>query len=311
MKVLICDKVESAAIEKMRKAGLTVDDKAGIKPEELLQVVGDYEVLVVRSATKVTKEVFDKGKNLKLVVRGGVGMDNIDAVAAKAANVIADNTPEASTNSVAELTLGLMFCLARKICVADSTMKAGKWEKKRLEGTELGGKTLGLVGSGRIGFETARKCIALGMNVIAYDPYLNPVPEHITKAGIKMVKTLDEIYAQSDYISVHTPKTKETAGMINAAAFTKMKKNAYVINCARGGIINEKDLVDALKAGTIAGAAIDVYEKEPILPDNPLLTAKEVAEKLILLPHLGASSVEGQNRVGGAVADKIIAFAKK
>jgi len=166
----------------MRKAGLTVDDKSGITPDELLKIAGDYEFMVVRSATKITKEVIAQAKKLKLVVRGGVGMDNIDAAAAKAANVVADNTPEASTNSVAELTVGLMFCLARKICVADSTMKAGKWEKKRLEGTELAGKTLGLIGSGRIGFETARKCIALGMSVIAYDPYLNPIPEHITKA---------------------------------------------------------------------------------------------------------------------------------
>ncbi|MEW6026149.1 MAG: hydroxyacid dehydrogenase [Planctomycetota bacterium] len=310
MKVLICDKVDNAAVEKMRKAGLAVDDKSGIKPEELLQVVGNYDIMVVRSATKATKDVIEKGKNLKLIVRGGVGMDNIDAEAAKKANVRVENTPEASSISVAELTIGLMFALARKICVADSTTKAGKWEKKRLEGTELYGKTLGLIGAGRIGFETAKRAIALGMSVIAYDPLLNPVPEHITKAGIKMVKTVDEIYTQSDYISLHVPKTKDTAGMINAGVFQKMKKTAYIVNCARGGVINEKDLAEALKAGTIAGAAIDVYEKEPAIPDNPLLTTKEIAEKLVLTPHLGASSVEGQNRVGNAVADKLIAFAK-
>jgi len=308
MKVLICDKVESSAVEKMRKGGLTVDDKGGINAQDLLNVVGDYDIMVVRSATKATKEVIEKGKNLKLIVRGGVGMDNIDAEAAKKANVKVENTPEASSISVAELTIGLMFALARKITIADSTMKAGKWEKKRLEGTELYKKTLGLVGVGRIGFETAKRAIALGMSVIGYDPYLNPVPEHITKAGIKMVKTVDEIYAQSDYISLHMPKTKETAGMINAGAFKKMKKTAYVLNCARGGIIVEKDLADALKAGTIAGAAIDVYEKEPVTPDNPLIA---VGEKIILTPHLGASSVEGQSRVGDAVADKLIAFARK
>ena len=180
-------------------------------------------------------------------------------------------------------------------------------KKKRLEGTELYKKTLGLVGVGRIGFEAAKRATALGMSVVGYDPYLNPVPEHITKAGIKMVKTVDEIYSQSDYISLHMPKTKETAGMINADAFKKMKKTAYILNCARGGIIVEKDLAEALKAGTIAGAAIDVYEKEPVTPDNPLLA---VGEKIILTPHLGASSAEGQNRVGDAVADKLIAFAK-
>lgn len=308
MRVLICDKVESSAVEKMRKGGLTVDDKGGINAQDLLNIVGDYDIMVVRSATKATKEVIEKGKNLKLIVRGGVGMDNIDAEAAKKANIRVENTPEASSISVAELTIGLMFALARKITIADSTMKAGKWEKKRLEGTELYKKTLGLVGVGRIGFETAKRAIALGMSVVGYDPYLNPVPEHIAKAGIKMVKTVDEIYSQSDYISLHMPKTKETAGMINAEAFKKMKKTAYILNCARGGIIVEKDLAEALKAGTIAGAAIDVYEKEPITPDNPLLA---VGEKIILTPHLGASSVEGQSRVGDAVADKLIAFAKK
>ncbi|MEK7309928.1 MAG: hydroxyacid dehydrogenase, partial [Planctomycetota bacterium] len=263
MKVLICDKVENSAVEKMRQGGLTVDDKGGISAQDLLNVVGDYDIMVVRSATKATKEVIEKGKNLKLIVRGGVGMDNIDAEAAKKANVKVENTPEASSISVAELTIGLMFALARKITIADSTMKAGKWEKKRLEGTELYKKTLGLVGVGRIGFETAKRATALGMSVVGYDPYLNPVPEHITKAGIKMVKTVDEIYNQSDYISLHMPKTKETAGMINAEAFKKMKKTCYILNCARGGIIVEKDLAEALKAGVIAGAAIDVYEKEP------------------------------------------------
>jgi len=278
MKVLICDKVETSAVEKMRNGGLTVDDKSGITAQDLLNVVGDYDIMVVRSATKATKEVIEKGKNLKLIVRGGVGMDNIDAEAAKKANIKVENTPEASSISVAELTIGLMFALARKITIADSTMKSGKWEKKRLNGTELYKKTLGLVGVGRIGFETAKRAIALGMSVVGYDPYLNPVPEHISKAGIKMVKTVDEIYSQSDYISLHMPKTKETAGMINAEAFKKMKKTAYILNCARGGIIAEKDLAEALKTGTIAGAAIDVYEKEPISPDNPLLTMKDNPE---------------------------------
>ena len=246
MKVLICDKVETSAVEKMRNGGLTVDDKSGITAQDLLNVVGDYDIMVVRSATKATKEVIEKGKNLKLIVRGGVGMDNIDAEAAKKANIKVENTPEASSISVAELTIGLMFALARKITIADSTMKSGKWEKKRLNGTELYKKTLGLVGVGRIGFETAKRAIALGMSVVGYDPYLNPVPEHISKAGIKMVKTVDEIYSQSDYISLHMPKTKETAGMINAEAFKKMKKTAYILNCARGGIIAAKDTDAAL-----------------------------------------------------------------
>jgi D-3-phosphoglycerate dehydrogenase / 2-oxoglutarate reductase len=308
MKVLICDKIDSAAIEKMRKNGLTVDDKSGITSQDLLQIVGNYEILVVRSATKATKEVIEKGKNLKLIVRGGVGMDNIDAEAAKKANIKVENTPEASSISVAELTIGMMFALARKIHVADGTMKQGKWEKKRLEGTELYEKTLGLIGIGRIGIEVAKRASALGMTVIAYDPYLKTIPTQITELNIKIMTSLDDIYKQSDYISIHTPKTPETTNMINKLAMSKMKKSAFIINCARGGIINESDLAEALKAGTIAGAAIDVYGKEPATPDNPLIG---VGEKILLTPHLGASSVEGQGRVGYAVAEKLIAFAKK
>jgi D-3-phosphoglycerate dehydrogenase len=308
MKVLICDKIDNAAIDKMSKGGLTVDNKAGITPQDLLQIVGDYEVLVVRSATKVTKDVIDKGKKLKLIVRGGVGMDNIDAEAAKKANIRVENTPEASSISVAELTIGMMFSLARKTTIADSTMKQGKWEKKKLEGTELYKKTLGLIGIGRIGFEVAKRAGALGMAVIAYDPYLKPVPTHINNLGVKMISSLDEIYKQSDYISIHTPLTPESKNMINKSSIAKMKKTAFIVNCARGGIINEPDLAEALKAGTIAGAAIDVYEKEPITPDNPLIS---VGEKVLLTPHLGASSVEGQGRVGDAVAEKLIAFARK
>ncbi|MFH0889113.1 MAG: hydroxyacid dehydrogenase [Planctomycetota bacterium] len=308
MKVLICDKIDNAAIEKMRKNGLTVDDKSGITPQDLLQIVGDCEILVIRSATKATKDVIEKGKKLKLIVRGGVGMDNIDAEAAKKANIRVENTPEASSISVAELTIGMMFALARKIHIADSTMKQGKWEKKRLEGTELYKKTLGLIGIGRIGFEVAKRANALGMTIIAYDPYLKTIPAQITQLGIKMMLSLDEIYKQSDYISIHTPKTPETKNMINKSSIAKMKKTAFIINCARGGIINEQDLAEALKAGTIAGAAIDVYEKEPILPDNPLIA---LGEKILLTPHLGASSVEGQGRVGDAVAEKLIDFTKK
>lgn len=308
MKILICDAIDASAVKKMQDAGLEVDNKGGIAKEELLKVIPNYNIMVVRSATKVTREVIEQGKSLKLIVRGGVGMDNIDAVAAKAAKVDVQNTPEAASVSVAELAIGLMFALARKIPQADATMKQGKWEKKALEGTELWKKTLGLVGIGRIGFEVARRAMALEMSVIAYDPYLKPVPEKITQSGIKMMASLDELYKQADYISLHLPVTPETKNMINAAAFAKMKKGVRIVNTARGGIIDEKDLAEAITSGQVGSAAIDVFEKEPITPDNPLL---KLGDKIVLTPHLGASSVEGQGRVGNAVADKLITFAQQ
>ncbi|MFA5793785.1 MAG: hydroxyacid dehydrogenase [Candidatus Brocadiia bacterium] len=307
MNVLVTDKIDMAAIDKMKSAGLSVDAKFGIAPEELVKIIGNYNVLVVRSATKVTKDVIDSGKNLKLVVRGGVGMDNIDAAAAKAANIKVENTPEASSVSVAELAIGMMLSLIRKIAIADSTMKQGKWEKKTLEGVELYKKTLGLIGIGRIGYEVAKRAVAFGMDIVAYDPYLKPVPDYITKLGVKML-SLDEVLKNSDYISLHLPMTPESKNMLNAGAFAKMKQGVRIVNCARGGIINENDLAEAIKSGKVGGAAIDVYEKEPAAPDNPL---RGLGDKVVLTPHLGASSSEGQARVGDAVADKLIAYAKK
>lgn len=304
MKVLICDPIDKQAIEKMQKAGLIIDSKSGITPEELLKIVENYEVLVVRSATKVTKEVITRGKNLKLIVRGGVGLDNINTEAASQANIKVENTPEASSVSVAELAIGMMFTFARKIAIADVLTKQGKWEKKRLEGFELWQKTLGLIGLGRIGYEVAKRALGLEMKVIAYDPYVNPADPKIIKLGIKMV-SLDELLASSDFISLHIPLTEETKNLINAQTLARMKKNAVIINCARGGIVNEKDLAEAIKNGTIAGACVDVYEQEPITPDNPLL---QLGEKVVLTPHLGASTEEGQARVGEAVANKLIAF---
>ncbi|MEK7448361.1 MAG: hydroxyacid dehydrogenase [Planctomycetota bacterium] len=304
MKVLVCDLIDESSVQKMRRAGLNVDVKTGMPMDELLKHVGNYEALVVRSATKVTKEVIEKGGNLKIIVRGGVGLDNIDAEAAKKANIKVENTPEASSVSVAELTIGMMFALSRKIAAADAAMKQGKWEKKKLEGTELWKKTLGLVGIGRIGFEVAKRAIGLEMAVVAYDPYLKPVPDKITKLGIKIL-SLNEVLAQSDFISLHLPLTSETKYILNMKAFNIMKKNAVIINCARGGIVNEKELAEAIKNGVIAGAGLDVYEQEPVAPDNPLLT---LGEKILLTPHLGASSFEGQGRVGDAVAEKLIAY---
>lgn len=306
--VLICDPVDEGAVKKMTQAGLKVETKKGIPPAELLKCVGNYQALVVRSATKVTKDVIAQGKNLKIVVRGGVGLDNIDRAAAKAANIEVQNTPEASSISVAELTLGMMFTLCRKLSAADASVKQGKWEKKKFAGRELWQKNLGLVGIGRIGFETAKRAIGLGMTVQAYDPYLKPVPESITKLGIKMVAQLDDLLKTADFISFHLPLTDKTKHMINSRTLGLMKPTTVIVNCARGGIIDEAALAEAIKSEKIAGAAIDVYESEPVKPDNPLLG---LGDKILLTPHLGASSKEGQARVGEAVADKLISYFEK
>jgi D-3-phosphoglycerate dehydrogenase len=298
MKILVCDKTEKEAIEQMRSAGLTVDVRDDITPEELPKVLPAYDGMVVRSRTKVRQPLIDVCPNLKVIVRGGVGLDTIDADYAKSKGITVMNTPMASSASVAELTVGYMFALARSTYQAAASMKSEKWEKKNFEGDEIGGKTLGLVGVGNIGKEVAKRAKALGMTVVAYDPYVKAVE------GVKMVK-LDELLAQSDYISLHLPKTKESANMIGKDQFAKMKNGVRVINCARGGIIDENALHDALVSGKVAGAALDVYAEEPPT-DWKLVKLPNV----ICSPHIGAATKEAQGRVGAEVAEKLIAFAK-
>ena len=299
MKILVCDKTEKEAIDQMRSGGLTVDVRDDITPEELPKVLPAYDGMVVRSRTKVRQPLIDVCPNLKVIVRGGVGLDTIDADYAKSKSITVMNTPMASSASVAELTVGYMFALARSTYQAAASMKSEKWEKKNFEGDEIGGKTLGLIGVGNIGKEVAKRAKALGMTVIAYDPYVKAVE------GVKMVK-LDELLAQSDYISLHLPKTKESANMIGKDQFAKMKKGVRVINCARGGIIDENALHDALVSGKVAGAALDVYAEEPPT-DWKLVKLPNV----ICSPHIGAATKEAQGRVGAEVAEKLIAFAKK
>jgi D-3-phosphoglycerate dehydrogenase len=299
MKILVCDKTEKEAIERMRAAGLQVDVRDDITPEELLNVLPVYDGMVVRSRTKVRQPLIDVCPKLKVIVRGGVGLDTIDAEYARSRGVTVMNTPMASSASVAELALGYMFALARKTYQATSSIKAEKWEKKLFEGDEIGGKALGLVGIGNIGKEVARRANALGMTVIAYDPYVK------TADGVKLV-SLDELLAGSDYISLHLPKTKESAGMIGKEQFVKMKNGVRIINCARGGIVDEVALYDALVSGKVAGAALDVYAEEPPT-DWKLMKLPNV----IGSPHIGAATHEAQGRVGAEVADKLIEFAKK
>jgi D-3-phosphoglycerate dehydrogenase len=299
MKILVCDKTEMDAIEKMRAAGLTVDTNFEITPEELPNVLPNYDGCVVRSRTKIRQPLIDVCPDLKVIVRGGVGLDTIDAEYARSKGITVMNTPRASSASVAELAIGYMFMLARSLYKASATMKAGKWEKKAFEGDEIGGKTLGLIGIGNIGKEVARRAAALGMTVIAYDPY-------VKEADSVGLTGLDEVLAKADYLSLHLPKTKDSADMLGAAQFAKMKDGVRIVNCARGGIVNEQALLEALNSGKVAGAALDVFGEEP-----PTDWALAKHENVVCSPHIGAATREAQGRVGAEVAEKLIEFARK
>lgn len=298
MKVLVCDKTDKECIEQMRAAGLTVDTNFEITSEDLMKVAPAYDVLVVRSRTEVRQPLIDVCPNLKLIVRGGVGLDTIDVEYARAKGIEVRNTPLASSDSVAELTIGYLFMMARSLYKASATMKAEKWEKKAFEGVEIGGKTLGLIGVGNIGKATAKRAAALGMTVLAYDPY-------VKEFEYGKLVSLDELLACSDYISLHLPKTKESTDMIGAEQFAKMKDGVRIVNCARGGIINEDALYEALTSGKVAAAALDVFAVEPPT-DWKLLKLDNV----IASPHIGAATREAQSRVGAEVAQIVIAFSK-
>ncbi len=297
-KLLVCDPMDPEAVEKMRAAGIEVDVRDTITPEELEQVIAEYDAMVVRSRTKVRQPLIDKATRLKVIIRGGVGLDNIDADYARQKGIKVLNTPRANSAAVAELVLGLMFALARHITVADATMKAGRWEKKALEGTEIAGKTLGLIGFGRIGQILAQKALALGMHVLAYDPYVTIAMEGVRAASV------DEILTQADFISLHVPVTPETKNMISAAQLAQMKPTAYLINAARGGVVDEAALYEALVNKQIAGAALDVFTEEP--PKSEALLKLIALPNVVATPHLGASTAEALARVGGEVADLAI-----
>jgi D-3-phosphoglycerate dehydrogenase len=298
VKVLVCDKTEKECIEQMRAAGLTVDTNFEITPEQLMTVLPGYDVVVVRSRTKIRQPLIDVCPDLKLIVRGGVGLDTIDVEYARSKGIVVKNTPLASSASVAELAIGYIFMLARSLYKATASMKAEKWDKKSFEGDEVAGKTLGVIGFGNIGTETARRALQLGMNVIAYDPSSR------NAFGVTFVP-LDELLATADYISLHLPKTKESANMIGAEQFARMKPGVRIINCARGGIINEDALYDALVSGKVAAAALDVFAEEPTTNWKLLQL-----DNVIGSPHIGAATKEAQTRVGAEVADIVIAFAK-
>ncbi len=297
MKVLVSDNISEKGVEILKKAGLDVDVKTGMKPDELLACIGEYHGLVIRSATKVTAAVIEAATNLKVIGRAGSGLDNVDKAAASKKGIVVMNTPGGNTVTTAEHAIAMLFAVARSIPQATASMKAGKWEKKKFMGVELFNKTLGILGLGAIGGQVAKKALGLEMNVIAYDPFLSD--EKAREMGIKKV-SVNEIFINADFITIHTPLTPETKNLINKDTISTMKDGVRVINCARGGIINEQDLYEALKSGKVAGAALDVFEKEP--PDgNPLLTL----DSLVCTPHLGASTEEAQENVALAVAEQI------
>lgn len=297
MKVLISDSISQKGIDILTRAGLEVDVKTGLSPEELKACIGDYDGLIIRSATKVTAAVIEAATNLKVIGRAGSGLDNVDKAAATKKGIVVMNTPGGNTITTAEHTIALMLSLARQIPQAVASMKEGKWDKKRFMGVELYNKTLGIIGIGNIGKQVAKRAIGLGMNVIGYDPYLSE--ENAGEIGIKKVE-LTELFRTSDFITIHTPLTAETKNLICSKTISIMKDGVRIINCARGGIVNEADLYEALKSGKVAGAALDVFEKEP--PGNiPLLKLDNV----LCTPHLGASTKEAQENVALAIAEQV------
>ena len=300
MNVLICDPISPRGIALLQQRPEFKVSLLEKRPSEteLLPRVTEVAAMIVRSETKVTKKIIEAAPKLRVIGRAGVGVDNVDVEAATQRGIVVMNTPGGNTISTAELTFSMLMALARKIPQAHSSMKAGEWNRKEFQGVELNNKTLGILGMGRIGSEVARRAIVFGMRVLAYDPYLS-----LSRAKALQVELveLDEIYARSDFITVHMPLSDETRGMINAVAFSKMKKGVRVLNCARGGIINEKDLFDAIKSGQVAGAALDVYETEPPPKEFPLRNLPQV----IMTPHLGASTEEAQENVGIEVAEAI------
>ncbi len=301
-KVLASDPLAAEAVAAMREAGLEVDEKTELSPEELKAEIGAYDAIVVRSATKLRAEIIDAAENLKLIVRAGVGLDNVDVDHAKEKGIEVRNTPAASSNSVAELALGHILSLARHIGRGTASTKAGKWEKKQLKGIEVEGKTLGIVGIGRIGQSLAKKAAALGMRVIAYDAYVteSPIPDVAPMVG------MDRLLAESDFISLHVPFDPSVGPTIGEAEFAKMKDGARIVNCARGGVVDEAALVAAVERGKVAGVALDVFETEPPPSDHPVFALEPVS----FTPHVGASTVEAQSRVGREAAQIVVDFAK-
>jgi D-3-phosphoglycerate dehydrogenase / 2-oxoglutarate reductase len=303
MKVLVSDNLGDAGIKMFQNEdGIDVDVKTGLSPEELKNIIKEYDALVIRSATKVTEDLLNAATKLKVVGRAGIGLDNVDIPAATKRGVIVMNTPGGNVITTAEHAIAMILSLSRNIPEGTASLKAGRWDKKKLQGREIYNKVLGVVGFGKIGSIVADRARGLKMQVIVHDPFVTP--DQIEKAGFESV-SLDQLYRRSDYITIHVPKLKNTMGLINKDAFDQMKDGVMIVNCARGGIVNEADLYDAMQSGKVAGAALDVFENEP-----PGVCQLFEFDHLICTPHLGASTQEAQTKVAVDVAGQVIDYLK-
>lgn len=303
MKVLIPDKVSEKATEILEENGFEVENKPGISVEELIRMCGDCDAMIVRSGIKITKEAIDAAKNLKIVVRAGVGYDNIDVSYAASKGIVVENTPFGNTNAAAEHTLTLLMMLSKHILHSTIELKGGVWDRKKYKATELKGKTLGIVGLGNVGKKVAKVATALEMDVICFDPFVNDAA--MKEIGVKKVE-LEDLLKESDYITVHVPLTEKTRDMISEKEFSMMKDNVRILNVARGGVINEGALEKAILSGKVAAAALDVYKEEP-----PICRSLIAHDKVICTPHLGASTVEAQLNVAIDAANQIVKALKQ
>ncbi|MCE7884490.1 MAG: phosphoglycerate dehydrogenase [Actinobacteria bacterium ATB1] len=300
MKVLVTEKIADAGLQLLSDAGHEVSVELELSPDELLGHVADADALIVRSATQVTRDVISAAPVLKVVGRAGIGVDNIDLGAATAAGILVVNAPTSNVVSAAEHTMALLLAQARNLGQADATLREGKWERKRLEGVELYGKTLGILGLGRVGSLVAERALAFGMHVLAYDPFVSE--ERARVLGVELAGSVDEVLSRADMITVHLPRTPETEGLIDADAIARMKPGVRLVNVARGGIVDEAALAEALRTGRVGGAGIDVFDVEPCT-DSPLFSEPAA----VVSPHLGASTVEAQDRAGITIAEQVVA----
>lgn len=301
-KVLVSDKLSDSGLEVLRAApGIELDYRPGLSPDELAETIARYDALIIRSASRVTAQVIERAAALRVIGRAGIGVDNVDVPAASRKGVVVMNTPTGNAVTTAEHALSLLMAMARKIPQATASTRGGKWEKNKFEGTEIAGKQLGVIGMGNIGRIVADRAVGLKLNVLAFDPLLSA--ERAASMGVELV-SLDELFARADFITIHAPLTPETKNLIGEATLPKLKKGVMIVNAARGGIVDERALAKAIVEGHVAGAALDVFTKEPVDADNPLLKLEQV----VVTPHLGASTAEAQDRVAKEIAEQVVEF---